>query len=211
MAETIESFVAKLQEEGVQAGQQAAEKLRAEAEKQAEEIVKTARREAEKIAADAKAQAENIMSRSKTELALAARDAVLRLRETLNRALQAVLTRAAESKLKDAKFLGELLHEMVMLYAKADIEGSSGIKINVCPEIRQKLINWALGELGREAIDSGHVSIDLKGTLAGAGFEYNVTGATVEVTLESVVETLKELVTPALGEVIDRAANEQKT
>lgn len=38
MAETIESFVAKLQAEGVQAGREAAEQLEAKARQKAEEI-----------------------------------------------------------------------------------------------------------------------------------------------------------------------------
>ena len=58
MAESIESFVAKLQAEGVQAGKDAAEKIREEARQQAREIVQHARSEADKIIAEARSQAE---------------------------------------------------------------------------------------------------------------------------------------------------------
>ena len=88
MAESIEAFVSKLQEEGVQAGRQAAEKLRAEAQQQGDEIIRQAEIQAEEITADAKAQAESNLAKANTELKLAARDAVLRLRETLSRVVE---------------------------------------------------------------------------------------------------------------------------
>ena len=91
MAESIETFVAKLQNEGVQAGREEADKIIADAKKQAEQIVADAQDQSEKTIANANAEAENILSRGKTELSLAARDAVLRLQETLGKCLQAIL------------------------------------------------------------------------------------------------------------------------
>jgi len=211
MAETIESFVAKLQAEGVQTGQEAAEKLRAEARRQAEEIINQAEARAEKIVADARTEAEKILARSKTELALAARDAALRLHEAMGRALQAVIARGVKAKLTDSEFIGKTLHELIMLYAKAELESGS-IEINVSPQIREQLTKWALHEIALEATDSAHLSIDLKGKLAEAGFEYNVaSGATVEVTLDSVVQALMELVGPGLREVLSAAMAGNRT
>ncbi|MHC4982208.1 MAG: hypothetical protein ACYTF6_03445 [Planctomycetota bacterium] len=203
--ETIESFVAKLQAEGVEAGKQAAEKLKAEAQRQAERTLEAAKAEAEKIAAQAKAEAEKTLARSKTELKLAARDTVLKLRDSLNAGLSAVLARGAKEKLSDVDFLGTVLHELVMLYARDEQRSTRQVKINVRPELRDKLANWALGELGGEEGKDGHHSIDLKGSLSQAGFEYQVSGATTEVTLDSVVAVLSELVSPALRELLDKA------
>lgn len=205
MAETIESFVAKLQEEGVQAGKQEAERLRAEAEEQARQIVQEARRQAEKILADANAQAQATLTRSRTELELAARDAALRLQEALGRAMSAVLAREATRHLEDSEFLGRLLHEIVLQYVKQDFECKEVLKINVAPEMRERLISWALKEIGEEHVEKVRPSIDLKGTLRDAGFEYTCNGSTVEVTRESVVETLMELVGPGLREVLQKA------
>jgi hypothetical protein len=72
--------------------------------------------------------------------------------------------------------------------------------------MHQKLIDWAVSEIGHETITGSHVPIDLQGVLKQAGFEYNATGATVEVTEESVVAVLAELVGPRLREIIDQAA-----
>jgi V/A-type H+-transporting ATPase subunit E len=210
MAETIETFVTKLQQEGVEAGRAEADKIKQEARKQAEQIVDDAQKQAEDIVSQAKKQADELVERSKTELQLAARDTVARLREALTAALQAVLTEAAKSKLEDIDFLGQTLHDIVMSYAKADLQHRSVIRINVSSETRDKLKEWAFKEVGQEVVEQVRPSLDLKGRLKKAGFEYRVDGGTVEVTQDSVVETLCDILTPALRELIDNAVAEQQ-
>lgn len=204
MDETIESFVAKLQAEGVQAGQQAAEQLRAEAKLQAEQIVRDAKEQAEKHLADAKSEGEKLLARSKTELELAARDVLLRLRAGLERALEAIVAAEVKEKLPDSDFVSRTLHDLVLMYAAADIEQRGAMKINVSPELQGQLAEWALQMMHRHAGEAG-MTIDLKGTLKAVGFEYEVSGATVEVTLQSVTESICELVSPRLREIIDKA------
>ena len=206
MADSIETLVAKLQAEGVEAGQQAAAKLQSEAEQQAEAIEAEARAGAEKIIADAKAEAESTVARSKTDLELAARDVVMGLRQTLNQALTAVLAQAVKEPLGDAEFLKGLIHELALEYGKADIEGMSTVKLRLTPEMMGRLADWAIGELHEKALGEG-VTLDLKGRLRQAGFEYSVTGGTVEVTEDSVTSALAGLVGPSLRELFDQAAD----
>ena len=205
MGDTIEAFVARIHSEGVEAGRQEAEKLLADARQQGEQIIADAKGEAETIVADAKTEGEGILSRARTELQLAARDNVLKLRDTLGAVIEQVLARGVGEKLDDPEFLGATLHELVTLAAKSDLEGRGVMVINVSPEMRDKLVDWALKELGQQTVDGLRHAFDLQGTLAQAGFEYNVTGATVEVTLDSVTEAMKELVGPRLREIIDQA------
>lgn len=205
MGDTIEAFVARIHSEGVEAGRQEAEKLLADARQQGEQIIADAKGEAETIVADAKTEGEGILSRARTELQLAARDNVLKLRDTLGAVIEQVLARGVGEKLDDPEFLGATLHELVTLAAKSDLEGRGVMVINVSPEMRDKLVDWALKELGQQTVDGLRHAFDLQGTLAQAGFEYNMTGATVEVTLDSVTEAMKELVGPRLREIIDQA------
>lgn len=206
MAETIETFVAKLQAEGVETGRQEAHRIKAEAEQQAQQVLQQARREAEKLIADAKGKADETAARARTELALASRDAVLRLQEALGRAVSSILSAGVKQHLEDAAFLGSLLHDLVASYVKCDFEHKEVLKIDVPADMRQKLIDWAMREIGQERVEKVRPMIDLKGTLRDAGFEYTLRGSTVEVTRESVVETLMELVGPALREQIRSAA-----
>jgi len=208
MAESIESFVAKLQNEGVHAGRQEAQKIVADAGKQAEQIIADANAQGEKTIANANAEAQNILSRGKTELSLAARDAVLRLQETLGKCLQAVLRYHTAEALGDVEFLGKVLHELILLYAKSEQEVVEGFKINVSPDLRQELAEWAMKEIGRERVEDINVHLNLQGTLSAAGFEYTTSGATVEVTLDSVVEALSDLVSPELRKVLESAGTE---
>jgi len=204
MADTIESFVAKLQAEGVQAGQDKAKQLEDQARERAEKIDQQAQQKADKIISEANDEAKNILQRARTELELAARDAVLRLRAKLTDALDAVLTRKVSQQIQDPQFLGQLLHDLVVQYAQADSAHKGRIEINVSSETRQELADWALAEMSATKADGGMV-VDLKGNLARAGFEYSLGGATVEVTVESVVELLSGMVADALGQTLRKA------
>ena len=205
MVESVQSFVEKIRVEGLHAGQREADQLIVQARSQADEIVAQAHQQKDAILAEAKREADDAFERSQTELQLAARDAVLRLRGALNGALRAVLSHGAKEHLTDLAFLGNVLHEIVTSYAQADRDHVGQIKINVPTEMRQELVEWAIGEIGRETADGTRESIDLKSTLQEAGFEYEVNNAIVEVTLDSVVETLAALVGPRLREIIDQA------
>ncbi|MDP6636672.1 MAG: HrpE/YscL family type III secretion apparatus protein [Phycisphaerae bacterium] len=208
MAESIETFVAKLQTEGVQAGRQEADAILATAKTEAENIVSEANSQADKIVAQAKTEAENLLTRGQTELSLAARDAVLKLQETLSKSLQAILRHQAGQTLEDVDFLGKVLHELILLYAKDELTAKGGITFNVSSELREKLADWALKEIGEDRLRDIGVHMDLHGTLAAAGFEYSAAGATIEVTLDSVVETLTALVGPELRKVLESAASD---
>ena len=208
MADTIETFVAKLQQEGVQAGKDAAEKLQTEAQAQAENIIADAEAKAKQIIANAEGEGESILARSKTELQLAARDTVAQLRQTLTDSLNAIIAEGTKSTLSDLDFLGKTLHQIVLLYAKANLERKLHVEINVPSEIQDDLKTWALNELGKEAMAELRPSMDLRGRLRQVGFEYTVQEqGTVEVTQDSVVETLANLITPALREILKKAEN----
>ena len=202
MVDTIESFVSKLQQQGVQTGREAAQKLQDEAENKAQQIIADAEAKARVIVTDAEKQGADIISRSQTELDLAARDTVAKLRDALSATLNELLAKASKVALSDTDVLGTILHDMVMMYAEADIKGKDLVKINVSADLRQKLIDWAIKELGREVVDRKRAHIELNGNLKQAGFEYHVHSGTVEVTPESVTATLSDIVTPTLRDIL---------
>ncbi len=210
MADSIESFVAKLQAEGVQAGQERAEKLTAEAEARAQEIVHQAQEQAKKIIAEAESTAEDIRSKSSEDLQLAVRDTVLKLRDTLSRALGAILTAPVKEQLSSPDFLKQLIREVVLQYAGADSQSAGAISVSVSEAMHDQLGAWAVEELKKAAAGSG--GVDLKATLKQAGFEYSTSeGGTVEVTLESVADALKELVGASLRETFGKALEGQES
>jgi len=210
MVDTIESFVSKLQQDGVQTGRKAAQKLQDEANQKAQQIIADAEAKARQIIADAEKQGASLLSRSQTELELAARDTTAKLRDTLSTALNELLAKAAKITLSDTNVLGTILHDIVVMYTEADIKGEELVKINVSADIRQKLVDWAIKELGREAVDNKRAHIELTGNLKQAGFEYTVHNGTIEVTPESVTETLSDIVTPALRDILAGTSEESR-
>jgi vacuolar-type H+-ATPase subunit H len=206
MAQTIEAFVNRLQADGVEAGQAEAEKVRAQAEQQAQTRLAEAAEEAKRIVARAQTESETIRGRAETELKLAARDTVVRLQEALSRVLQTVLVNAVRGKLEDADFLGGLIRDVVHRYVEADAAGSGSIAVHVSEEMRQHLLSGTVDALRPDAPGAKH--IDLRGTLAEVGFAYEIAGGTVEVTVDSVVEVLSEMVGAELRKRVAVAAGQ---
>jgi len=209
MAESIETFVEKLQQEGVQAGRNEAQKLIDEARGEAERLVSEAKEQADRILERARAESDQTLKQGRDELELAARDALLRLRETLSRSLRAVLARASAEALEDEGFLRKLLEHVVAQYAGNDAEGSMPLEVHVNEKDLKSLTDWAIREMAPE--DSGGAArVDLKGDLKSAGFEYSLGGGTVEVTPESVAAVLSQMIAPRLREFVEKAAGREQ-
>jgi len=207
MGATLESFVERLKADGVEAGRQAAEAIRREAEEQAAQRLREAEAEAQRIIAAAQAEREKILARTQTELQLAARDTIHRLREALEKGLQQVLLQAAETHLQDEGLLRDLIREIVCQYAKADAEQEDVITINLSEPIRRRLSEWAIGAFHNPDCPQ-ELSVELHGALTGAGFEYRLSGGTIEVTPESVVEVLLEMVSSEVQKLLQSALEE---
>ena len=201
MPESIESFVKKLQSEGVDAGKDAAEKIKKEAKREVEKILADAKAAAEKIVVKAENDAERQLCRAQNELELAVRDAILKLGESLGRVLSGMLARRVEQKLSDPDYLGEIMREVIIAYAKADAGQTPRIEINIPKKMRDKLNDGALADIFQN-LQGDRDMLALKSSFTKAGFEYKIQGATVEVSPDSVSELLSEMVNPDLQEII---------
>jgi V/A-type H+-transporting ATPase subunit E len=202
MPETIESFVSKLQQDGVEAGRQESERIVAEARQEGEQIVADAQRQAQTIVSEAETEAERAAQQGAEQFELAARDTLLKLQKVLEETLMEVLRRSAEEALNDEDFFRRLLHDVAVEYARQDAEGQPRVELNVSQEMVQTANKWALEQLKDEG--EGHPHVDVKGTLRSAGFEYNSADGKVELTPESVAEVLGRMLRPGLREVLDK-------
>ncbi len=207
MTATLETFVERLKADGVEAGRQAAEAIRRQAEQQAAQRLQEAEAEAQRILAAAQAEREKILARTQTELRLAARDTLHRLREALEKALQQVLLQAAERHFQEETFLRELIREVVCQYAKADADHQDLITINLSEQMRRRLSDWAIGAFHNPDCPQ-ELTVELHGALRGAGFEYRLSGGTVEVTPQSVMQVLLEMVSPELQKLLQEVKEE---
>jgi V/A-type H+-transporting ATPase subunit E len=209
MTDSVEAFVQKLQAEGVDAGRAEATRIVEQAKAQAEKIAADAEAEAERIREQARGEAQRTVEQGGAELQLASRDVLLRLRETIVGVLEAILYGAAEEALNDDEFLRTLLHDISVQYAKTDATRDGPVEVHVSDDKLKVVTDWAIQEMKRRGVDESASHIDLRGRLMSAGFEYNATGGTVEVTPESVAAVLGEMLSPRLREMIDRVAAEK--
>ena len=94
-----------------------------------------------------------------------------------------------------------------MRYVEADVTDRAPITINTSEELNPRLAQWAQ-ETFRNAAETG-TPIDLRTSLAEAGFEYRIVDGTVEVTTDSVMEVILELVGPELRRLVAAAQEER--
>lgn len=197
MSTALEELVAKLHAEGVESGRAEARRLVEEARREAEAVRRRAEEEAAAIVAGARGEAAALRERTETELRLAARDAVVGLRASLARSLESVLRHGGTPVLSDAGVVRELLTAVVGEHARAEASGARRLEIRVPEALRERLEEWSLGELAA-LVREGGLEVDVRGGVEGCGFEYRVGATSVEVTVDSVVELLRELVRPGL-------------
>jgi hypothetical protein len=209
MATRLEDFVARLHADGVEAGRTEAERLIQDARLAADQLRRQADAAARETVARAEEQAAALRQQAETELRLAARDAVLQLRAVLAGSLESILRRAYAPVLSDPDLLGELLRVVVAEYALADARGERHIEIDVPESVVDGVAAWGLHELAQSVAGRGAL-VDVRGRLAGAGFEYRVSGSgSVEVTPASVVDLLRDMIRPRLGQLLDEAMREE--
>ena len=204
MPENLESFVKKLQSEGVEAGREAADKLKKEAEQQAEEILAHAREEAEGIVREAEDEAERRRNHTQAELEMAARDVVLRLRDSLSRALSALITERVSEGLKDPDYLKGIIKELVVAYARGDATREKQMDVHVSRDLPDDWIRHLLTDLS-QTLQKPEKMPRIQADLTRAGFDYRVEDAAIEVSPDSVTEVLLEMVNPELQAIVQRA------
>lgn len=208
MAETIEGFVEKLRDDGVKAGQEAAAQIKSEAQQKAEQTIEAANAQAQKIIEKAESEAESVYNKSQTELKLAIRDAVLKLQDIIAKSISKVLVEPVEDTLSNTEFLATILQDIIVQYADSDSKGKTQIDINVSDKQSKELTDLVLNKL-KESGKSDDVSLNFHTVLEKAGFEYKLSGATVEVTQASIVQSLTELVSPRLRELLSQDIQEK--
>jgi hypothetical protein len=193
MAHNVQSFVETLRSDGVEVGRQAAEEI--------EQMIGEAEAQARKILEDAERQRQTLLERTRTDLELAARDTVARLRDVLSQAVNRLLKREVSTALQDSEFIKDLIREIASAYAHADATGEQAMELNVPEPMERKLADWAIASF-HQGGDKPALSVELHGALTTAGFEYKLASGTVELTPESAVQVLSQIVTPQLEELI---------
>lgn len=195
MSTTIESFVERIKQDGIDAGQKEAERIIAAAQSQSQEILAATEASTRKLLLDAEKQVQRLQEQVKSELALAARDIEARLRDRLQKSMAALLQHAARTALVDPHVLAQALAEM----ARSQVTGS--ITISNAEQIK----DLALNLLGKQTPELP--SIRLADGRTEPGFHFRLDqGGVVELDPNSVTEHLMSLCGPVVSEILKKAA-----
>jgi V/A-type H+-transporting ATPase subunit E len=201
---SIEEFVQKVRQDGVEAGKTESQRLVDEAKAHAKKVVEEARAEGERQRQALVAEGQREKEKAQVELTLACRDLVLRVRENLTRAFETVARGKVEAHARDAAFVKTALLALVREHAATP---GATLTVTTTRETREALAQWAVAELQGVVKEKGWAGLLVRDGLRSPGMELSASGqsAVVEVTAEAMVEALKELVSPELSALLDRA------
>lgn len=113
MSEDLQSLLEKINRDGVEKANAAAEKIIADAKAKAAEIVKTAKADAEKAKADAEKAAADYAARAAETVGQAARDTILKIEASVTALLENLLAKNVDAALADGGNVAALTLEAV--------------------------------------------------------------------------------------------------
>lgn len=166
MSEDLQSLLEKINREGVEKAQAAADGIVAKAKAEAAAIVKAAEESAAKTKADAEAAAADYAKRAGETVRQAARDTVISVESAISAKLEALLARDVKAALADGKEAAKLVAGAV-----AEFAGKGDISVAAAKSVADALKAQLAGEK--------NITVVLDETL-GSGFTVKLDGGRVE-------------------------------
>jgi V/A-type H+-transporting ATPase subunit E len=199
MTESLQTLLLRLQQDGVDKGQQQADELLRSAKTEAERLVADAKKEAARITAEAKADADRLAVRGKASLQQAARDVVLSVGHSIEQVVQRLAAERASAALDGPAVLSLLQRLMDAFVQHGRVNGA--IDIVVGPEQKKAMTDASLAGL-RQKLEHGltlHVQPGL-----GHGFQVRMGkgGVTHDFTDKAAAAAIAELVTPEIAAIV---------
>ena len=164
MAQEIKDLIAKIQQEGIQAAQEQAAKIKAEAERDSLKIISEAKIQAQRIIEQANSQARKLDDSTQAALKQAGRDLLISLRQEII----SMLDRLIKLDLRQALTAEDLSGIIAALIKNAPLSLGSQIIVSLNKQDKDKLEQGFLKQLVQatkkeiilksvDAIDSGFV------------------------------------------------------
>lgn len=188
----VQNLIDKLNQEGVEAGQQQSETLISDARQKADEIEAAARQQASQIVENARKEAQSLKSAGEDALQLACRDAIRDLQARVHEGFRERLRQLVNAELQEPELLKRIL---VQIAGQAVPGGQSDTLQVVLPsaivpeqDIIQKLeageqehlTEFVKGLIGQEIREGVNIALDTQGL---NGFQVRVVEQDVEIDL----------------------------
>lgn len=201
----LQELIEKIKAEGIQAAEREAQRLHAEAEARSDQIVAAARKSAAQIVSEAQEQAARFEHNAREALSQAGRDLVLSLKERITAMFRALLERSS-GEAYSPKALEEAVVGLVKAWAA---DQTADLQVLLPAEQLAGLEKALQARLAGE-IKKG---LDIR-PLAGlqAGFRVGSKDGSVyyDFSDQGIAEILAEFLTPRLGELLLKAAEQER-
>jgi V/A-type H+-transporting ATPase subunit E len=199
MAEQLQSLLEKIQSEGVEKAEVAANEIIEKAKKKASGIIDKAEKKASEIIKKAEADGENFATRGKSALEQSARDVVLSLTDTINDSIQNFVNNVVSDSMDKSSSLETILAKVVEAYYKGN--ENSDVTVFVKPELKAEIEKYFIENYG-EQLKTG-LKIESDDSVI-AGFTVSVDNGQVnhDFTSESITEAMAELLRPEIAEIV---------
>ncbi|MEQ8705645.1 MAG: hypothetical protein RIC19_17085 [Phaeodactylibacter sp.] len=139
MEQKLQSLLEKIQQEGVDKGQEVANTLINDAEQKAEDIVMAAEGRAEEIRKQAEQEAEELKRNVTSELKLSAQQTVEALQQRITDLVTAKATEApTQEAFKDKAFLKGVIESLIGHWKKEE----QGVALHLSPEREKELYDY---------------------------------------------------------------------
>jgi len=126
----VEDLIQRLREQGVEAGQESAEKIVLDAQKRAAWVVEEAELEASQIVTTARKKADELKQSGEDALKLAMRDVLLQLRDTLLKSFSQDVQRVVGKKMQQEAFLERLILQLAAkVREQLDLENKEEVSL----------------------------------------------------------------------------------
>lgn len=195
MAEELQSFLDRIQQEGIKSGEDEAKNIIADARAEASLIIKRAKIESEEAVRLAEKEADKLLAHGKEALRLAARDTLLSLRHELKTKMESLFRQLAGETLSPEN-TAAIIADIITNYHAAGIE-SLQIEVLLTPEQCQALEADLLARLGTRLAETARIS-PVPGI--SGGFQLRIVGEEIiyDFTDEALAEALSTFLSPKI-------------
>jgi V/A-type H+-transporting ATPase subunit E len=195
MAEELQSFLNRIQQEGIQSGEEEAKNIIAEAQSKADLIIKRAKAESEETVRQAGKEADRLVAHGKDALKLAARDTLLSLRHELLTKMRVLFRKLAGDAL-NAEQMSGIIANIIKNYHASGVE-SLQVEVLLSADQSQALETALLARLGTSLIEN--VRISPVSGISG-GFQLRLEGDEIlyDFTDDALSEALNTFLSPKL-------------
>ncbi|OGX39376.1 MAG: hypothetical protein A3D87_08855 [Omnitrophica WOR_2 bacterium RIFCSPHIGHO2_02_FULL_50_17] len=148
MSQQVQELINKIKTEGLQAAQEQAKEIEAEAQKNAREITDNAQRRAQQMIAEAETTIKKREESAKTALQQSGRDMLLSLRKEIEKTLRGIVT-AKVGEALTADRLSHMIREVSQKAIEQDL-AAKGLEVALNPQDFKILGNGFLAELQKQ-------------------------------------------------------------